>query len=106
MKPLAEVIRASRLEKLYEKYPEVKRWMYCDLRSHFETSESFSVIFKEKKFMSFRWEHSDQLPITDSNGVVDEDDLLEMLRLEGFAAALESEYQIPEMVYLKITLGD
>lgn len=101
---LADIIIEERTSSLYQKYPEVKLWMYRELRNMFVVDDRNEVSVHVKTKSLLRWNWNDQLPITDSNGLVDMDDLLDMLRAEGFGAYYESPYMLPEYVNLIIKL--
>lgn len=84
----SDIIRNKRLEKLYSKYPEHKGWINNKLVELLSNQRVHSCMVYSQCFFK-SW--NEYLPITDSNGVVDLDELQEILHLEGFSANIFDE---------------
>jgi hypothetical protein len=81
------------IKSFQKTYPEVYEWFQGESFEQTITKAS-SVSIRAYKILRdpLRKEYSTGLPIKDSNGIVDLDDIVEYLKAEGFVAYIGSEY--------------
>lgn len=91
----------ERLTNLYRKYPDHESWVKGTLVRALVEKGEHSIFVYNKVF--FQKEYNKEMPISDDNGVVEIEDLIEMLRLEGFKVEKRQEYNM-ELVSLEVSL--
>ena len=99
---VSDKVREQRYNSLKKTYPEVCDYLHSDgFTNKFTESDSISIFYYSKSYFSD--EYNKELPITDSNGVVDIDDLIEILRYEGFSSYIDDDY-MTEVFTLVVSL--
>ena len=97
----ADLAVRERLVNLYRKYPDHESWVKEILvRSLAEKGEHSILVYNR---VLFKKEYNQEMPITDGNGVVEVEELIEILRLEGFKVEEQQEYNM-ELVSLVVSL--
>ena len=98
----ADLAVRERLANLYRKYPDHESWVKGILvRALAEKGEHSILVYNR---VLFKKEYNQEMPITDGNGVVEVEDLIEILRLEGFKVEEQQEYNM-ELVSLVVSLN-
>lgn len=101
-KRVRDQILLARENEFWAKYKDVMMWINSDkLKKRFVGNDSINIFLHEMVY--FKKTYNKDLPVTDSDGVVDIDDLVLMFELEGFKCAILRDNEA-EVCWLEVKL--